>query len=182
MIKWSKVAILCLAIAWLGLEYTSCSDQGDDSGSQAAATAQSRTGESTVKAPGFALHDLEGNAVDFADFEGKLVLIDFWATWCGPCRRSVPELNELYHQFAADGFEVVGISLDRGGIDKVKRFASDHKIAYTVVMGSLNDARRWRAGNGIPSAILVDRNGDIVGRWVGFRSKDRMESEIRKYL
>jgi hypothetical protein len=76
----------------------------------------------------------------------------------------------------------VGISLDRTGVDNVRRFAKQLDISYKIVMGSAADVRRWRAGAGIPVAFLVDRNGEIVSKWVGYQRKSIIEAEIRKYL
>jgi cytochrome c biogenesis protein CcmG/thiol:disulfide interchange protein DsbE len=165
------------------LGYTSCSSDDGDSGQQSQSAKRldgSRSGGGP--APGFTLTDLSGNRVSFSDYRGKLVLVDFWATWCMPCRRSIPALNELYREYSPQGFEIVGISLDRTGVDKVRHFAKQLDISYKIVMGSAADVRRWRAGVGIPVAFLVDRDGEIVNKWVGYQSKSVIEAEIRKYL
>jgi thiol-disulfide isomerase/thioredoxin len=144
----------------------------------AAATAQI----SGRKAPGFALLDVAGKSVDFSQYDGKVVLVDFWATWCPPCRRSIPDLSELHGKYSDRGFEVVGISLDRTGADKVARFAEQMKIPYTVVMGNVQVATDWNIGSSIPIAFLVDRKGEIVDRIVGYQEKSVLEEKIQKFL
>ncbi len=144
----------------------------------AAATAQ----VSGRKAPGFALLDVAGKSVNFSQYDGKVVLVDFWATWCPPCRRSIPDLSELHGKYSDRGFEVVGISLDQAGVDKVARFAEQMKIPYTIVMGNVQVASDWNIGSAIPIAFLVDRKGEIVDRFVGYQDKSVLEQKIQKFL
>ena len=144
----------------------------------AAATAQI----SGRKAPGFTLPDMAGRSVNFAQYDGKVVLVDFWATWCPPCRRSIPDLSELHGKYSNRGFEVVGISLDQAGVDKVALFAEQMKIPYTVVMGNMQVATDWNVGSAIPIAFLIDRKGEIVDRLVGYQDKSVLEEKIQKFL
>lgn len=133
-------------------------------------------------APGFALHDVAGKSVNFSQYEGKVVLVDFWATWCPPCRRSIPDLSELHGKYSDRGFEVVGISLDQPGDDRVAQFSAQMKIPYTVVMGNVQVAADWNIGSAIPIAFLVDRNGEIVDRLVGYQDKSVLEEKIQRFL
>jgi thiol-disulfide isomerase/thioredoxin len=144
----------------------------------AAATAQVSGG----KAPGFALLDVAGKTVNFDRYDGKVVLVDFWATWCPPCRRSIPDLSELHGKYSDRGFAVVGISLDQNGSEKVARFAEQMNIPYTVVMGNMQVASDWRIGSAIQIAFLVDRKGEIVDRFVGYQDKSVLEEKILKLL
>ncbi len=135
------------------------------------------------KAPGFQLADVTtGSTVDWSQFDGKVVLVDFWATWCPPCRRSIPDLSSLQVKYANKGFAVVGISLDQTGPEKVAQFAKQMQIPYKVVIGNAQVAGDWNIGSAIPVAFLVDRKGEIVDRFVGLQDKTVLEQRILKYL
>jgi thiol-disulfide isomerase/thioredoxin len=134
------------------------------------------------KAPGFALPDLTGKSINFSQYDGKVVLVDFWATWCPPCRRSIPHLSELHGKYSDRGFEVVGISLDQSGVDKVALFAVQMKIPYTLLMGNVQVATDWNIGSAIPIAFLIDRKGEIVDRIVGYQEKSVLEEKIQRFL
>jgi thiol-disulfide isomerase/thioredoxin len=135
-----------------------------------------------VKAPGFAIKDLSGKTIKWSQFKGKVVLVDFWATWCGPCRRSIPHLSRLHTKYADKGFEVVGISLDQAGVAPVAKFAKDMGMPYTVLMGDIQLASDWGVGAGIPMAFLVDRQGNIVDRILGYQEASVFEGKIEKLL
>lgn len=134
------------------------------------------------QAPGFALEGMDGKTVDFKQYQGKLVLVDFWATWCPPCRRSIPHLAELHNKYSKRGFEVVGISLDQTGRESVANFARENAIPYTVLMGTADVATQWNIGGGIPVAILVNRDGAVVEKVVGYKDSQFWEQKIAQYL
>jgi len=118
--------------------------------------------------PEFALTDLAGRAVSPAALKGNVVLLDFWATWCVPCRKVMPELQALHDKYAARGLSVVGISIDEGGPAKVTKFVSSKKFTYRIAVDDGKkpawDAFRVKA---IPAAYLLDREGRIVAQWLG---------------
>ncbi len=118
--------------------------------------------------PAFALTDLTGRALSPATLKGKVVLLDFWATWCAPCRKSMPELQALHAKYSSRGFTVVGVSIDEGGVSKVKKYASSKKITYPIAVDDEKnpawDAFRVKA---VPAAYLLDREGQIVAQWTG---------------
>ena len=176
------------AVAVLVLLIGSCtSDSKAEFKNQGSATTSQVSAAATTqfpsrKAPGFALSDLSGKSVNWTQFDGKVVLVDFWATWCPPCRRSIPDLSELHGKFADRGFAVVGISLDQNGPEKVAQFAKQMQIPYTVVMGNQQVTLDWNIGSAIPVAFLVDREGAIVDRFVGYQDKSVLEQRIQKFL
>ena len=135
-------------------------------------------------APPFDLKDLSGNAVSNASLMGKVVLLDFWATWCAPCRKSMPELQALHKKYAERGFSVVGVSIDEGGPSKVKKFVSSMKITYPIAMDS-EKAPAWDAFmvKAVPAAYLLDREGQIVAQWTGAPPTGKeLESKLEELL
>jgi cytochrome c biogenesis protein CcmG/thiol:disulfide interchange protein DsbE len=143
---------------------------------------QSATKTAARRAPGFRLEDITGKVVDYSQFDGNVVLVDFWATWCPPCRRGIPELAELHQKYASKGFQVIGISLDASGSEVVRKFSKDYKIPYTVLMGNRQVVTEWQVGSSIPTAFLVNRQGEIVKPFVGYQQKEVLEQEILRYL
>jgi thiol-disulfide isomerase/thioredoxin len=114
------------------------------------------------------LTDLSGAPVTWERFKGQVVLVDFWATWCVPCRKSIPELVALHERWAGRGFTVLGLAIDEDGEKKVKKFAADKKINYPVALdtGKTPVWGRFRV-KAIPAAFLVDGEGKIVAQWTG---------------
>lgn len=137
---------------------------------------------SAVKAPNFSLPDLQGNTLKFSDFKGKVILVDFWATWCGPCKLEVPHLVDLYEQYNAQGFEIIGIALDNSGAEVVEPFTREYNVTYPVVLGNREVAIAFGGLTAIPTAFLVDKSGNIVGKYVGYQEKAVLEEAIKKLL
>lgn len=136
-------------------------------------------------APEFNLTLLDGSSVQLSDFQGKVLLIDFWATWCGPCRMSIPHLIELQEELGQEGFAILGVSLDRTGVDAVRRFVESAEINYAIAMGTPGIVRAYggpQGIRGIPIAFLVDRDGQLANVIQGYRPKPYYEGLIRPLL
>ena len=110
---------------------------------------------------------LEGKSFDLAAEKGKVVLLNTWATWCGPCRLEIPELNRLHAKYGKRGFTVVGVSVDESGADAVKPFVEEAKIRYPVVLDPDGRLVNLLQTQVIPTSLLIDRKGKIVWRTVG---------------
>lgn len=112
---------------------------------------------------------LEGEPVTLADFKDKVVLVDFWATWCVPCVKSMPDLQKLQEKYAEKGLSVVGISLDEKGAEKVKPFLSKKKFTYTMLLDKDTAHPTWKAFgvHGIPALFLINKEGILVQQWIG---------------
>ena len=136
------------------------------------------------QAPSFKVTDMSGKALSNESLKGKVVLLDFWATWCVPCRKSMPELQALHDKYADRGFSVVGVSIDESGPAKVKKFVSSKKFTYPIAMDSGKnpawDAFRVKA---VPAAYLIDREGNIVAQWTGAPANGKeLEEKVEALL
>ena len=134
------------------------------------------------KAPNFSLKTFDGKKIELAKLKGKVVLVNFWATWCGPCRREIPDFLEAYAKYREKGFEIIGISLDQGGWDVVKPYMERTKITYPVVIDDGSLAQKYGALPYIPVTILVDRKGNILSKHQGLMFKEEIERTIAKAM
>lgn len=133
-------------------------------------------------APDWTLKDLDGKKVSFSQFKGKVVVIDFWATWCGPCLTEIPGYIELQNKYGKDGLVIVGISLDSIKAKEVAKFAKKKGMNYTVVMA--DDAIMGTFGNFtmIPTTFLINREGRIIHQKSGQWKHDEYEALVKKAL
>jgi thiol-disulfide isomerase/thioredoxin len=129
-------------------------------------------------APSWRLQDLAGEPVSSDQFKGKVVVVDFWATWCPPCRAEIPGYTELQKKYGNDGFMIVGISLDQAGPEVVKSFADKFGINYQLVMGDEAVVNAFGGVEGIPTTFLIDRAGQIRDRKVGAEETAEYEKKI----
>jgi cytochrome c biogenesis protein CcmG/thiol:disulfide interchange protein DsbE len=129
--------------------------------------------------PQFALTSLEGKTVAMKDLAGKVVIVDFWATWCGPCREEIPHLNELYSEHKGKGLEIVGISMDSDGTDGVKDFARQFRIQYPIVMGDEKVAESFGGIMGLPTTFIIDRKGRIAKKYIGLPPGEDMAGIVK---
>jgi cytochrome c biogenesis protein CcmG/thiol:disulfide interchange protein DsbE len=135
---------------------------------------------SSNKAPDFTLEDLNGKKVKLSDFKGKVVIINFWATWCPPCKAEIPDFIELYKTYQKKGLVILGIALDNK--EKVVKFVKDNGINYPVLMGNQEVSNLYGGISGIPTSFVVDRKGIIKNVFVGLRSKEVFEQNIKDNL
>lgn len=135
-----------------------------------------------VAAPGFTLKDLDGKTVRLSDYRGKAVVINFWATWCPPCRHEIPWFIDLQKQYGPHGLQIIGVSMDESGPAAVKKFADAMGVNYKVVMGDPAVARSFGSVRVLPTTIYIDRNGKIVSTVPGLISKQEIEGIIQRLL
>jgi peroxiredoxin len=133
-------------------------------------------------APSFTLQDLSGNKVSLSDFKGKVVILDFWATWCPPCVMEIPHFIELYDQYKAQGFAMVGISLDRGGTGEVEAFVRKYKVNYPILMTDGQVDRVYGGIKYIPTTFVIDAAGNIRQKYTGYKDKAVFEADIKALL
>ncbi len=137
---------------------------------------------SVTMAPDFALSNLEGKTIRLSDFKGKVIILDFWATWCPPCRAEIPHFNKLHQIYSDKGLAVVGISVDEGGKNVVKPFVEEFKIPYPILLGNEKVARDFGGIRGIPTTFIINKNGEIIKKLVGYHDQEEFESIIKPLL
>jgi thiol-disulfide isomerase/thioredoxin len=129
-------------------------------------------------APVFTAVDLDGRQISTASLRGKVVIVNFWATWCGPCRAEIPDLVALQAKYK-DTLQVIGISEDEAGVDVVKRFAAEHGVNYPVVMMTPEIEKLFPGIGALPTSFIVDRESRVVQKHVGMLTARTTESETR---
>src|SRR5579859_3203111 len=135
-------------------------------------------------APDFELDlvDAKGKTIKLSDLKGKAVLLNFWATWCEPCKIEMPWLVELQDKYRKDGFESVGVAMDDSGQKEIAEFARKMKVNYTVVIGSEKVADLYGGLDGLPTNFFLDRNGKVIDSFKGLRSESVIVDDIKKAL
>lgn len=145
-----------------------------------------------IKAPDFLLSDLEGNIFDLSAFSGQVIMLTFWGTWCGPCRREIPDFIKLYDEYNDDGLEIVGVAVQSGTPENIKRFSDYYKINYTILT-DIDRYETYRAFNdygrvtgvgtrAVPTTFLIDRDGYIVKTYRGARPGAVFYQDLQPYL
>ncbi len=173
---WRSLLVVALvALVWIGCDEAAETKTGG--GAETSASGSWKT------APGFDLKRIDDNkSLKLSDYKGKVVLVDFWATWCPPCRMSIPHLVDLQNKYGSRGFQVLGISLDRGGVDVVRKFVQKYKINYPVMMSTPDVLKAYGGVRSIPQAFLIDRQGRIRETIVGYRPLEELQKKVEAVL
>lgn len=135
-------------------------------------------------APKFTVKNLDESAFNADAFKGKVVLVDFWATWCAPCVASMPDMQRLQDRYQEKGFTIVGVSVDEEGAKKVKPFLARKRFTYPILLDTDREAPTWKAFgvHAIPAVFLVNRDGRIVRQWTGKLDKKQIEKTVSALL
>lgn len=159
-----------LAATFIILSLCTCS--GQDDGVRLTST----------RAPDFTLQDINGKTVRLKDFRGKVVLLNFFATWCAPCVQELPDFIRLYEKFHGKGFEIVGIGLDMEGAAVLAPFAERFRIPYPLLVGTRDVVVGYGDIQGVPTSFFIDKNGFIAGSFIGVRPAPVLEKNIMQLL
>jgi len=148
-----------------------------------AGCSKSDSGEGLSKgAPDFTLPAVDGSMVSMSDFSGKVILVDFWATWCPPCQEMIPILTKLHKKYADKGLIILGVSMDNEGLAMLGTFVHENMIPYKVVMGDKRTGNAFGGVSSIPTLYMVDREGRLVRKLTGYHSFGQLEDQVKKYL
>ena len=183
------------AALFVGLSLSACSRQAEAPKASASAapgakpaatvTAASASGAALPvlgPAPAWKLKDVHGQPVSSEQFRGKVVVVDFWATWCGPCRTEIPGYADLQRKYAKDGLVVVGVSLDQAGPGVVEEFVKKFSVNYQMVMGDAEVQTAFGGMDAIPTTFLIDRTGMIRDKKVGAEPVAEYEKKVTALL
>jgi peroxiredoxin len=171
----ATVALVCAVVAALGYLFSHDTQRPLNVSSV-------KPGKERHKAPDFALKDGDGKLVHLADYRGKVVLLDFWATWCGPCKLEIPWFEEFQRQHQEKGFAVIGVSMDDEGWEVVKPFLTRLKVNYRVLIGNDQTAQMYGGIDALPTTFLIDREGKIAAVHVGLVDRKEFENGIEQLL
>ena len=158
--------LICIALT------AGCGKDSKSSGPKASAKA----------AKDFTVTTLDGRNMSLSDFSGKVVILDFWATWCPPCRAEIPMFVELYRDYRNKGLEILGVSVDQGGPAGVRRFASDNKINFNVAMANNRIVNTYGPIRSIPTTFVLDKKGRIRQKFIGGQRRATFENLVNKLL
>ncbi len=137
-------------------------------------------GSNSSPAADFTVKDLKGREISLSNYRGKVVFLNFWATWCTPCKAEIPDFIEAYKQYKDKGMEIIGISVDRISPKSVLKFAEKYKIPYPVVMSTDKIQNDYKPGPYIPTPIIIDQEGKIRHRHIGQMSKEALKDYFLK--
>ena len=178
-----KAIVICgMTIALMILIYAA-SKRSSAGNAPLAITVIDKDQSETRKASEFELKTLDGRAVKLSDFRGKAVVLNFWATYCGPCRVEMPWLIDLYQQYRSRGLEIIGVSMDDDGEQRqVADFLREFRVNYTILLGNRVVGDAYGGVRFLPQTFFIDRKGQITGSAVGMKSKQEFETYINQLL
>lgn len=169
-------------LAVLVLMSAACARPGGDPAHAEAAETSLKPAAQRNAAPDFVLKDADGRDVKLSDLKGKVVLLNFWATWCGPCKFEIPWFIEFEKKYKDKGFAVVGVSLDDEGWEVVKPYITDKQVNYRVVIGTEEVSQKYGGVESLPSTFILDRQGRIASVHIGLQAKSAFEDDIQALL
>ncbi len=176
-----KLFKLALALAVGVALLTSCSNQ-DSKAETAKPQATNTNSQEYNQKYNATFHSLDGEAIQLSDYQGKVVILDMWDTWCPPCRMEIPHFIELYDEYGDQGFEMVGLAFGREGEQAVRKFVDDYGINYTSGLMSQDIVAKFGQPRSIPTTYVIDQNGNIYKKYIGYKDKSVFENDIKTLL
>jgi peroxiredoxin len=177
MFSSTKMPLLIALVALLG--FSSCVEDATVGGSTVEAASENKE---LTPAPNFTLKDVEGREVTLADYKGKVVLLNFWATWCGPCKIEMPWFVEFQRKYKDQGFSVIAVSLDDEGWEVVRPFTEEYELNFPVVVGTNEMADEFGGVAALPTTFIIDKEGRIRNSHMGLAGRGEYEEEIEALL
>ena len=174
--------VLLILFAAVTISNYGCKRNSFDEQNNQQNTLQEVSNNGLDKAPDFSLYTLDGTQIKLSDYKGKAVILDFWATWCPPCRRGIPDLISMKDEFK-DELVIIGISLDQPATQKdLPAFIENYGINYPVVIGTMEVVTAYGNIQAIPTSFIIDKNGNIVNKHVGLVPKSQLVDEVKSVI
>ena len=180
--KFAVAALLCVSAVVVYLLAGRRIAPSAPAGAGAGAEPEQNFPDPNEKAPPLSGPTLDGKTLTLAGFSGKVVLVDFWATWCDPCKEEIPDLVKLRDRLKDKGFEILGVSMDEEGAKAVKKFIAKQPISYPVVLHDGECPPEGWTVPGLPTAYLIGRNGQVLKRWFGEKDMPDLEKDVTAAL
>ena len=133
-------------------------------------------------APDFELQSLDGKNVKLSDFRGKALLLNFWATWCGPCKIEMPWFVELQKEYGPQGFQIVGVAMDDASLEDIAKFAKEMGVNYPILIGKESVGDQYGGIPALPETFFIGRDGKMVDKIIGLKGKGEIEESVKKSL
>ncbi len=179
--RFSKLILFSITFAVLLI---ACNSSQKKSSNNKARTASASTNDSTEnefkEAPDFTLETMEGNAFTISDYKEKVVVLNFWATWCAPCRKEIPDFMELHDEMKDDGVIFAGVSLDEEGWEKVRPYANDMEINYPIMVDNGSVAQQYGPIRSIPTTFILNKKGEVEYVAPGMLTKEKLQPILQK--
>jgi len=133
-------------------------------------------------APDFELETLEGQKIKLSDYKGKAVVLNFWATWCAPCKAEMPWFVDLQQRYAGQGLQIIGVAMDDASKEDIAKFAKDMGVNYPILLGQEEVAAKYGDVQFLPTTFYIDRSGNLMDRVFGFTERRHIEDSVQKAL
>jgi peroxiredoxin len=133
-------------------------------------------------APDFSLHSLDGKETKLSDYRGKAVLLNFWATWCAPCKIEMPWFVELQNQYGQQGLQIVGVAMDDASEEDIAKFAKDMGVNYPILIGKESVGEAYGGVQFLPLSVYIGRDGKVVDKAFGLKGKAEIEASVKKAM
>ncbi len=178
--RWAIAAVAALALAVLTLDVPLPVFADAEAAAPTGGVCEANAKPANLN---FTLNDVNNKPVRLSDFKGKVIVLDFWATWCGPCKIEIPGFVDLQNRYGKDGLQMIGVSVD-DTLDKLTPFVKQFKMNYPVLQGLTHDDMQDAFGPmwGIPTTVLITRDGKVCKKHIGMSGKDVFEREIKALL
>jgi thiol-disulfide isomerase/thioredoxin len=184
ILKRNLVVLGIVIVVVAGMLYLGAYNSHPGSGSASAAVVKGKlTGDPVGKmAPDFELKTLEGKPLRLSDYRGKAVLLNFWATWCGPCKIEMPWFVDLQKKYGPQGLQIVGVAMEDTDVADIKKFTQEMGVNYPVARGREAVGEAYGGVMGLPTSFYIGRDGSIVEQSAGLIGKDEIEKHIQAAL